>query len=176
MRRARDERPAPFVGESRPYPGSKSAGGDSASGDTSARQLLIGLTFEVTPVIKPDGLVILDIHQKIDRVVGSTNIANVGEVPITSSTEAQAKVAVRDRETILLGGLMEMDKTRKPSGVPLLKNIPLLGPLFRSSSAHMERNELIVLIRPTVMPASASDASRRKTSLGGAPSSILPPA
>ena len=110
------------------------------------------MTLEVTPVIKPDGFVMMDIHQKIDRVVGSTNIANVGQVPITSSTEAQAKVVVRDRETILLGGLMEMDKARTPSGVPLLRDIPLLGSLFRSSAARMERNEVILLIRPTILP------------------------
>ena len=107
---------------------------------------------------KPDGLVIMDIHQKIDRVVGSTNIANVGEVPITSSTEVQAKVVVRDRETILLGGMMETDNIRTHSGVPLLKDIPLLGSLFRSSSARMERNELIVLIRPTILPVAEAAA------------------
>ena len=143
-----------FVGESRPYPASKGAGGDAASSDPSARQILVGVTFEVTPVIKPNGFVTLDIHQKIDRVVGSTNIANVGQVPITSSTEAQAKVVVRDRETILLGGLIEMVKPWPPSGVPLLRDIPLLGPLFRGSTAPTERNELLVLIRSTILPVS----------------------
>jgi general secretion pathway protein D len=144
-----------FVGESRPYPISARA---DSTGYSSIQQLQVGVTFEVTPVIKPDGLVIMDIHQKIDRVVGSTNIANVGEVPITSSTEVQAKVVVRDRETILLGGMMETDNIRTHSGVPLLKDIPLLGSLFRSSSARMERNELIVLIRPTILPVAEAAA------------------
>jgi general secretion pathway protein D len=143
-----------FVGESRPYSTNTGAGGAASSGYSSIQQLQVGVTFEVTPVIKPDGIVMLDIHQKIDRVVGTTNIVNVGEVPITSSTEAQAKVVVHNRETILLGGIMETDNTRTPSGVPVLKDIPLLGSLLRSSSARMERNELIVLVRPTILPVS----------------------
>jgi general secretion pathway protein D len=61
---------------------------------------------------------------------------------------------VRDRETILLGGLIETGKPRTPSGVPLLKDIPLLGTLFRSSSASTAPNEIIVLIRPTILPGS----------------------
>jgi type II secretory pathway component GspD/PulD (secretin) len=143
-----------FVGEARPYPTGTGSGTGASSGDSSTQQVLIGVTFEVTPFVKPDGSVMLDIHQKIDQLAGTTNIANIGEVPITTSTEAQAKVVVRDRETILLGGLMETANPRTPSGVPLLKDIPLLGALFRSSSARTAPNEIIVLIRPTSLPGS----------------------
>jgi type II secretory pathway component HofQ len=44
----------------------------------------------------------MDIHQRIDSVSSLVNIANVGEVPVTSQKEAQAKVAVRDHDTIIL--------------------------------------------------------------------------
>ena len=142
-----------FVGESRPYPTS-SYYGPGHYGLPSSEQLQVGLTFEVTPFIKSDGTIVLDLHQKIDRVEGYVTIQNVGDVPVTSSTEARAKVVVRDRETILLGGLMETVNPRTPSGVPLLKEIPLLGPLFRSSSARTAPNEIIVLTRPTILPGS----------------------
>lgn len=143
-----------FVGEARSYPTSTGAGGGASSGYSSIQQLQIGVTLEVTPFVTPDGCVVLDIHQKIDRLAGTTNILNVGEVPITNTTEARAKVGVRDCETVLLGGLIETDTTRAPSGVPLLKDIPLLGALFRSSSARAARNELIVLVRPTILAGS----------------------
>jgi type II secretory pathway component GspD/PulD (secretin) len=110
------------------------------------------VSLDVTPLINPDGLVVMDIHQKIDSVKGTVNIANVGDVPITSSKEAQAKVAVRDHDTIVLGGLIETDKSDSSSGVPYLKDIPLLGVLFRTSSTDTTRSELVVLIRPTVLP------------------------
>ena len=141
-----------FVGESRPYPTGSYYGGGAYGGYSSIQQMQIGVTLEVTPLINVDGLVVMDIHAKIDSVSGTVNIANVGDVPITSSKEAQASVAVRDHDTIMLGGLIETDKSQNSSGVPYLKDIPLMGALFRSHSSSDTRNELILLIRPTVLP------------------------
>ena len=141
-----------FVGEQRPYPVSSYYGGGAFGGYASIQQLQIGVNIEVTPLINPDGLVVMDIHTKIDSFEGNVTIQNVGDVPITSSKDATAKVAVRDRDTIMLGGLIETDKNSNNSGVPFLKDVPLLGYLFRSSAANESRTELIVLIRPTVLP------------------------
>jgi len=141
-----------FVGESRPYPTSSYYGGGAYGGYSSIQQLQIGVSLDVTPLINPDGLVVLDIHQKIDAFEGNVTIENVGDVPITSSKEAQAKVSVRDHDTIILGGLIETDKNANHSGVPFLMDIPMLGYLFRSSHKDETRHELIVLIRPTVLP------------------------
>lgn len=141
-----------FVGEQRPYPVSSYYGGGAFGGYASIQQLQIGVTIEVTPLINPDGLVVMDIHTKIDSFEGNVTIQNVGDVPVTSSKDASAKVAVRDRDTIMLGGLIETTKSSNNSGIPLLKDIPGLGYLFRTSSADNQRTELIVLIRPTVLP------------------------
>jgi general secretion pathway protein D len=141
-----------FVGESRPYPTSSYYGGGAYGGYSSIQQLEIGVSLDVTPLINPDGLVVMDIHQKIDSFEGNVTIENVGDVPITSEKEAQAKVSVRDHDTIILGGLVETDKNQNKSGVPFLMDIPMLGYLFRSSHVDETRQELIVLIRPTVLP------------------------
>jgi general secretion pathway protein D len=114
--------------------------------------LQIGVTLEVTPLINPDGLVVMDIHQTIESANGSVNIVNVGDVPITSRKEAAAKVSVRDRDTIILGGLIETSKQKRASGVPFLMDVPLLGYAFRGTTMQEVRNELIVLIRPSVLP------------------------
>jgi general secretion pathway protein D len=140
-----------FVGQSRPYPTSSYYGGGAYGGYSSIQQLQIGVTLEVTPLINPDGLVVMDIHTKIDSFDGNVTIQNVGDVPVTSDKEAQAKVSVRDHDTIILGGLIETDQNKNNSGVPFLKDIPLVGYLFRSSHADETRSELIVLIRPTVL-------------------------
>ena len=141
-----------FVGSTQPYPTASYYGGGGYGGNTSIQQMQIGVTIEVTPLINPDGLVVMEIHTKIDDVTGSVNIANVGDVPITSSKEASSKVSVRDHDTIILGGMIYTKKARTANGVPLLMDIPLLGYLFRSSSSDDKREELIVLIRPTVLP------------------------
>ena len=141
-----------FVGESRPYPTSSYYGGGAYGGYSSIQQLQIGVTLEVTPLINPDGLVVMDIHQKIDSFEGNVTIQNVGDVPVTSSKEAQTKVSVRDHDTIIMGGLIETDKNSSKSGVPFLMDLPLLGNLFRTSSRSETRSELVILIRPTVLP------------------------
>jgi general secretion pathway protein D len=141
-----------FVGESRPYPTSSYYGGGAYGGYSSIQQLQIGVTLDVTPLINPDGLVVMEIQQQIDSFEGNVTIQNVGDVPVTSSKQASAKVSVRDHDTIILGGLIENDKNKSNSGVPYLKDIPLLGYLFRSSHADSNRKELIVLMRPTVLP------------------------
>jgi general secretion pathway protein D len=141
-----------FVGESRPYPQGSYYGGGSFGGYSTIQQLQIGVSLEVTPLINPDGLVVMDIHTKIESFTGNVTIQGVGDVPVTSSKDATAKVAVRDRDTIMLGGLIQTSKTDNNSGVPLLKDIPLLGYLFRSTSKSEVRSELVVLIRPTVLP------------------------
>jgi general secretion pathway protein D len=141
-----------FVGESRPYPTASYYGGGSFGSYSSIQQLQIGVTLDVTPLINPDGLVVMDIHQTIENYAGFTEITGVGQVPNTTRKEAAAKVAVRDHDTIILGGLIETTKSRSGSGVPWLMDIPVLGYLFRTTSLREKRTELIVLIRPTVLP------------------------
>ena len=77
---------------------------------------------------------------------------------------------MRDHDTIMLGGLIETDKNKNKSGVPFLMDIPMLGYLFRSSHVDETRNELIVLIRPTVLPTpeiAALTARPRRTRCPG---------
>jgi len=141
-----------FVGETRPYiTGSYNALYYGGSGYSQYEQLPIGIELSVLPFINADGLVVMDIKQTIKNIGGSVKIDN-NDVPITIDREAQAYVAVRDRDTVILGGFITSDITKSSSGVPVLKDIPLLGFLFKNQSAKKNRNELIVLIRPTVLP------------------------
>jgi len=71
--------------------------------------------------------------------------------PILANRSANAKVAIRTGETVMLGGFISSSVNNTASGVPVLKDIPILGALFRSSSKSHDRTELIVLIRPTVL-------------------------
>lgn len=139
-----------FVGETRPYPTGSSYGG-YYGGYSTIQQLQIGIELSVLPLINPDGLVVMEIRQRIQNVGEPVRIENVGEVPTTIDRTANAKVAVRDGDTIILGGFISADHSRSKSGVPLLKDIPGLGALFRSSSTKRNRKELIVFIRPTVL-------------------------
>jgi general secretion pathway protein D len=138
-----------FIGERRPVVTGTIT--DISGGSSSNYQLQqIGITLEILPFINDEGLVVMDIFQQIQDIVGTQTI-NGNAVPITTDREADAKVAVRDGEMIVLGGFIKSKTTSTKSGVPILQDIPLLGRLFQSGYDADERNELIVLLRPTVL-------------------------
>jgi general secretion pathway protein D len=140
-----------FVGSTVPYVTSTYYGGGYSGPSSSYQQLQVGIGLTVTPYINPDGLVVMQIDETIDELAGSTEITGVGAVPNTTSRQLSAEVAVRDGDTILLGGFIRNSTTKSASGVPLLKDIPLLGALFSSKSDSKERKELLVMMRPTVL-------------------------
>jgi len=141
-----------FIGETRPYPTGSSYGG-YYGGYSSISQLRIGIELNVLPLINPDGLVVMDIDQRVDSSDSTVKLDNVGEVPVTKERSANAKVSVRDGETIILGGFIGDTISKNKSGVPYLKDLPLFGVLFRSTSDRTTRREIIILIRPKVLPS-----------------------
>jgi general secretion pathway protein D len=155
------------IGETVPYVTGTYFNGINGSPSSQYQQVFVGINLQVTPLINPDGLVVMDIVQDIQDIDGSTKI-DQNLVPNTSKRTASAKVSVRDRDTIILGGFISTHKEKAKSGVPFLKDIPVLGYLFNSSSANNTRQELIVLIRPTVLPTPEAAAlvatSRRNNS------------
>jgi general secretion pathway protein D len=93
----------------------------------------------------------MEINETIDEISGSIAIANVGNVPTTTSRQISAEVAVRDGESIVLGGFVRNSDNKSSSGVPILKDIPILGALFESKSDAKQREELLVLMEPKVL-------------------------
>lgn len=145
-----------FVGDTVPYVTGTLT--DINGGSRSQyQQTPIGITLTVTPLINPDGLVVMDIDQNIQQL-GTPQVIDGNPVPTTTERRASAKVAVRDRDTIALGGFITTTKSKTRSGVPYLMDIPVLGNLFRSRNDQTKRVELIVLIRPTVLPTPESAA------------------
>jgi type II secretory pathway component GspD/PulD (secretin) len=141
-----------FVGNTVPYVTSSYYGGSSLYGPSSSyQQLRVGIQLNVTPFINPDGIVVMKIDQTIEEISGATHIDGVGDVPNTASRSLSADITVRDRDTIVLGGFIRNSGIKTKSGVPLLKDIPLLGVLFSSTSDTKDRQELLVLMRPTVL-------------------------
>ncbi len=159
-----------FIGNTVPYITGTSFNDFGGTGARSQYQeKRIGITLDVLPLINSEGLVVMDIQQNIQQL-GVDKIIDGNPVPTTTERTASAKIAVRDRETIKLGGFISSSKTKSKSGIPFLKDIPLLGYLFRSTSDGNQRVELIVLIKPTVLPtpeAAAVQATVERNKLPG---------
>jgi general secretion pathway protein D len=139
-----------FVGQTVPYVNSTYNYGGINGNQSSYSQLSVGVELDVTPFINPDGLVVMDIAQEIDEISGYTLIDG-NKVPNTIKRTLNSEIAVRNRDTVILGGFVRTDKSHSTSGVPLLMDLPLLGWLFRSTDNSKDRTELMVLMRPTVL-------------------------
>ena len=141
-----------FTGSTVPYvTGFYNYGGYGSVGTQSqVEQIQVGSTISVTPYITPDGLVTMDVYQDLSQVEGFTLIDN-NQVPTTSSRNAQATLSVRDGDTIMFGGYIQESKDDSKSGVPLLKDIPVLGALFRSKVVKYNRQELMLLLHVTIL-------------------------
>jgi len=111
---------------------------------------LLGITLDISPTITPERKLAMNIAQTIEKYAGSTNIANVGTVPITSRKSLQTEVTVADRQTIVLGGSIEQTQDKPSKGVPV-KNTPLIGGLFRNHPRQM-KVETLLAIRATILP------------------------
>jgi len=111
--------------------------------------LSVGVELDVTPFINPEGAVSMQIQQEIDAI-DNPNYNNTGQ-PSTIKRTLNTTITVRNKDTVMLGGFIEADKSHSKSGVPFLSDIPLLGNLFSSRTDQKTRNELIVLMRPTVL-------------------------
>ncbi len=108
------------------------------------------LKLEVLPTINEDNEVTLDIVQINDRVVGQ-QLIDQNEIPIIGKQELNTTVSVANRSTIILGGLISESKNSANAGIPLLKDIPIVGHAARNTNVSKTRSELMIFIQPVVV-------------------------
>ncbi|MCM8768120.1 MAG: type II secretion system secretin GspD [Candidatus Omnitrophica bacterium] len=111
----------------------------------------IGIILRVTPHINPDGLVILDVNPEISALTGTTvPISETVKAPVFAKRSATSRVAIRDGQTIVIGGLMEDKQTEDTKKVPGFGDIPLLKYFFRRSTTEGTKTELLIFLTPHV--------------------------
>ena len=104
-----------------------------------------GVYLSVTPQVNAGGLVTMDIEQSVTDV-GPEQPNN--NQPTFLERKVTTRVAVRSTESVVLGGMIRENKNESSSGIPILHNLPLIGPLFGTKTAGGVRTELIVIITP----------------------------
>ncbi|PVE25951.1 type II secretion system protein GspD [Microvirga sp. KLBC 81] len=109
-----------------------------------------GIILSVTPRVNSSGMVMLDISQEVSDVV-QTSTSNI-DSPTIRQRKINSSVAVQSGQEIVLGGLISSANQTGKDGVPVLKDIPILGAAFTSKGGYeRKRTELLIIIRPTVM-------------------------
>lgn len=116
------------------------------------------LELSVTPQITADGGVIMDLdvqREFLGPVVDSETGARA-----VNTRKAKTKVLVRNGQTAVIGGIYTSDETEATSGIPGLKNIPILGWLFKNRSFTREKNELLIFMTPRILSSENAGAEQ----------------
>jgi general secretion pathway protein D len=108
-----------------------------------------GVILQVRPVIHSGDRVELEVAQEVSTA--ETTTTGVSSSPTFNTRRVETKLSVRDGATIMIGGLIQNSTTRVEAGVPLLKDIPVLGQAFRANTDTGQRTELLVLITPYIL-------------------------
>ncbi|WP_074455861.1 MULTISPECIES: type II secretion system secretin GspD [Nitrosomonas] len=108
-----------------------------------------GVILEVIPRVNDNGNVILDVTQEVSEVAQTTSSGI--DSPTIQRRKIHSVIATRDGFTVALGGLIRENGSAGNSGVPLLKDVPVIGNLFRSNTSDIRRTELVILLVPHVM-------------------------
>lgn len=119
----------------------------------------VGVVMSVTPQINENGAVSLTVRPTISRVIGYKNDPNpdlakvnvTNPVPEIQVREMESVLQVRTGETIIMGGLMQDDVTKKRDGLPWISRIPGLGDAFSYRDDNSKKTELVIFLRPTVI-------------------------
>jgi len=125
----------------------------SANGASNPFQTIerrdVGIKLAVTPQISEGNTLVLDIEQEVSSV-NATNVSGAADL-ITSERKIQTQVIANDGETIILGGLIRDEVQETRTKMPLLGDIPILGWLFRSDTTTVDKSNLMVFLRATIV-------------------------
>ncbi len=159
-----------------PVPSSTTSGFTGATTDNSLTTTSsisyenVLLDLEIIPLINANHEVTLKIRQTNNSLGANINISG-NEVPTINTQEINTEVTVPNKATVVIGGLIKDNTTRDSSGVPWLSDIPVLKYLFSDTTKTKERDELIIMIEPSVIETDAdqiavNEAEKQRTILG----------
>lgn len=124
---------------------------NAATGGTGVLQSVqyrkTGVILNVKPIIYAGDRIDLDVSQEVSD---STRVGVAGS-PIIDTRKVETHLSLKDGTPVLLGGLISQNNSRAETGVPLLKDIPGVGQLFRTNTDNNRKTEMLVLITPYIV-------------------------
>ncbi len=108
------------------------------------------LQLDIIPLINADKEVTLQIRQTNNSLGGNVTISG-NQVPNIDTQEINTEVTVKNNSTVVIGGLIRDTTEHSGAGLPWLSDIPVLGYLFGATDKAKKREELIIMIQPTVV-------------------------
>jgi type IV pilus assembly protein PilQ len=166
-----------FIGKQRYLSTPVAITGGSDGSMIQTNSIDAGVRLDMTPFTGGEGEIIIDIHPEIS--VLSALDPKTG-LPDRSTRRANTTVRVRDGETVILGGLTQQETISTRTRMPILGDLPLLGPLFRSTDSKESSTEMAIFITPRILsttghlPAEEEKKLRERFLQGDAPKGKAP--
>ena len=121
-------------------------GGAGTVATTQLQTFQTGVTLDITPIVNADNFISVLLHPTVNSETGLLN-----GIPQISTRDTQTTVALHDGETLIIGGLIQEDNTLNETKIPLLGDLPLVGPAFKNSQVSNQRNELVITVTPHII-------------------------
>ncbi|MHC1745398.1 MAG: type II secretion system secretin GspD [Syntrophobacteraceae bacterium] len=149
------------VGGREPIPTSSALGSDTGG------TLLTGINYEetgiilnVTPHINAGGLVRMELDQTIRNTGPDRDVGNDATAPSFTERNLKTTLLAHDGSTVVIGGIILDNRNVGSTGIPFLKDIPLLSPLFSTKNKSRDRTELLIAVTPHVIDKKDSAKTR----------------
>ncbi|MEZ9541735.1 type II secretion system secretin GspD [Vibrio sp. 10N.286.48.C11] len=136
-----------IVGEEVPVLTGSTAGSSNDNPFQTVDRKEVGIKLKVVPQINEGDSVQLQIEQEVSNVLGANGAVDVR----FAKRQLNTSVIVQDGQMLVLGGLIDERALESESKVPFLGDIPVLGHLFKSTSTQVEKKNLMVFIKPTII-------------------------
>ncbi len=134
------------VGENVPFQGSATQ--STIGTTTSVERKDIGINLKIKPQISEGDYIRMDLNQEISAV---KNDKGQAVDLVTTKRSAKTSIVVRDKETVVIGGLIQDTEDVNVSKVPFLGDIPGLGWLFKTTTKTRKKTNLMILITPQII-------------------------
>jgi general secretion pathway protein D len=142
-----------LVGNKVPFIASTRLGND-VSIDRAVQYQDVGTKLSILPTINDDGYVSVQLLQEVSSLTPQTVSAALS-APVISTREASTRAILRDGQTVVIAGLIGDTRQVQDQGIPLLKDIPFAGALFRRQSTTRQRTELAIFVTPYIVRSDA---------------------
>ena len=160
-----------LVGSRVPFIASTRLGNDVAI-DRNVQYEDVGTSLTIIPTINLDDYVSVQILQEVSSLTTQTIQAALN-APVISTREASTRAVIRDGQTVVIAGLIGTSREDIESGVPFLKDIPIMGNLFKRRSIVRNRTEVAIFVTPFIV-RSDEDADELRERVRGRMNRQLP--
>lgn len=123
------------------------AGGGAAFPTAQVEQQETGIILRTTPHVTADGHILLEVEA--ERSAAELAESDAGFIFRTQ--RANTRVLVQDGETVVIGGLTQSERTTSIAGIPLLRDLPIIGALFQTRREQEIQRDLIILVTPHIV-------------------------